>query len=207
MGSVTTLLIARHGNTFDLGETILRVGKRTDLPLSRSGIEQAKRLGVFLNQHYPVIDRVLVSQLQRTQQTARYALAHHPLEVHPFLDEIDYGIDDGKPESAVIARVGARALKAWEEKGIPPADWPVDPEMIIQGWKVFAESQAKQGGVALLVTSNGIARFAPSLLADPSPIVSLKMNTGAISAFECVGNEWRLLYWNMSVKQEDSSVC
>jgi len=136
--SVTNvLIIARHGNTFDKGDTILRVGKRTDLPLSNSGIEQAKRLGIFLNEHYPVIDRVMVSQLQRTQQTARYALPNHPQAVHPFLDELDYGVDDGQPESAVIARLGEKALKDWEERSIPPADWPVHPESIIQEWKAL----------------------------------------------------------------------
>jgi len=46
------------------------------------------------------------------------------------------------------------------------------------------------------VTSNGIARFAPSILADQHSIHSLKMNTGAVSAFVFVDHEWHLLYWN-----------
>lgn len=193
---MTTLLIARHGNTFDTGDTVLRIGKRTDLPLSGSGVEQAQRLGFFLRQHYPVIDRVLVSQLQRTQQTARYALPHHTQEIHSFLDEIDYGIDDGKPEAEVIARLGAQTLIDWEEKNIPPLGWLVDPKAIIQAWKAFAQSQIKQGETILLVTSNGIARFAPALLADASGVVSCKMKTGAVSIVEYLDDRWRLVCWN-----------
>ncbi|HAO37083.1 MAG TPA: histidine phosphatase family protein, partial [Hyphomonas sp.] len=35
------LIIVRHGNTFDKGDTVTRVGGRTDLPLSASGLAQA----------------------------------------------------------------------------------------------------------------------------------------------------------------------
>ncbi|MEL6754250.1 MAG: histidine phosphatase family protein, partial [Pseudomonadota bacterium] len=41
-----TLYIVRHGNTFDTGDTVLRVGGRTDLPLSTSGEMQATALGI-----------------------------------------------------------------------------------------------------------------------------------------------------------------
>jgi transcriptional regulator GlxA family with amidase domain len=40
---MTTLIIARHGNTFEDGETPRRVGARTDLPLS----EIAARCGFY----------------------------------------------------------------------------------------------------------------------------------------------------------------
>jgi len=38
------LFIVRHGNTFDPGDTVTRVGARTDLPLSSSGRAQADAL-------------------------------------------------------------------------------------------------------------------------------------------------------------------
>ena len=46
------LFVARHSNTFDKGDEVLRVGKRTDLPLSSSGRLQAKQLGTFLKRHH-----------------------------------------------------------------------------------------------------------------------------------------------------------
>ena len=206
-----TLLIARHGNTFDSGDTLLRVGKQTDLPLSNSGREQAKKLGVFLNEKYSKIDRVIVSQLQRTQQTAAIALPNSKFEINSFLDEVDYGIDDGKPESEVIERIGVEALKQWEENAVPPPGWKVDPEKIIQDWQDFAKQCLEQyplGATILVVTSNGIARFAPfiagacrgdwqSPCARPGLTSSLKMKTGAISGFQFIEKQgWQLEYWN-----------
>ena len=41
---MTTLIIARHGNTFDKGDIPTRVGARTDLPLVEKGRAQAKAL-------------------------------------------------------------------------------------------------------------------------------------------------------------------
>lgn len=206
-----TLLIARHGNTFDAGDTVLRVGKRTNLPLSNSGKEQAKKLGVFLKEKYPKIDRVFVSSLKRTQETASIALPNNRFEINPMFDEIDYGIDDGKPETEVIARLGAEALKNWEENSIAPKDWHVDAEKIKQDWRDFAKNLITSVGAIpcgcpsstsmtiLVVTSNGIARFAPSILSKVSfqhltPL--LKMRTGALSAFEYNEENWKIDFWD-----------
>lgn len=208
-----TLLIARHGNTFDPGDTILRVGKQTDLPLSNSGREQAKRLGVFLQEKHPKIDRVFVSSLKRTQETASIALPNTSFSINPIFDEIDYGIDDGKPESEVIERIGEDALKQWEENAVPPQGWLVEPEKIIQAWKDFALNYVNAADVGanglrpettiLVVTSNGIARFAPSIMSKVSNEYltpsNLKMKTGAISCFQFTQErDWQLDYWNVS---------
>jgi probable phosphoglycerate mutase len=193
-----TLLVARHGNTFDPGDTILRVGKQTDLPLSNSGREQAKHLGIFLKEKYKKIDRVLVSSLKRTQETALIALPNMPININPMFDEIYYGLDDGKPESDVIARIGEEALKQWEEHAIVPDGWQVDPQNIIQDWRDFSknlvEANGRRPSIMLVVTSNGIARFAPHLMANPSRLS--KMRTGALSALEYDGNHWKIDYWD-----------
>lgn len=202
-----TLLVARHGNTFDPGDTILRVGKQTDLPLSNSGREQAKKLGVFLHGKYQIIDQIFVSSLKRTQETAAIALPNSTFEIDPIFDEIDYGIDDGKPESQVVERVGQAALKQWEEFGVAPAEWKVDSEKIIQNWQEFANNCVEHypaGTTILVVTSNGIARFAPSIIRKVSnehltPSPSLKMKTGAVSSFQLSQDScWLLDFWNFS---------
>ncbi|HRQ61108.1 MAG TPA: histidine phosphatase family protein [Alphaproteobacteria bacterium] len=71
---MTTLIIARHGNTFGPGDTVTYVGGRTDLPLVESGVEQAKALGRYLREHRLIPDVVYSSNLQRTQETARIAV-------------------------------------------------------------------------------------------------------------------------------------
>ena len=169
------LFIARHGNTFDKGDEILRVGKRTDLPLSNSGQEQARNLGIFLKQHFAEIHQVHVSNLIRTQQTAQLALeimigSEHSrvFEINSLLEEIDYGPDEGQPENKVIERIGVKALEQWEANATVPQDWLVNPREIIQGWQDLAQDilqkyqqqnspQAiSQTQNILLVTSNGI---------------------------------------------------
>lgn len=196
--AMLTLLIARHGNTFDSGETPLRVGKGTDLSLSLSGQEQAKQLGLFLNQNYRKIDEIYVSSLKRTQETSRIALPHLPYTINSIFDEVDYGMDDGQPESRVVHRIGAEALKKWDEEGIVPQGWNINTENIIQNWKQFSTNCIKRyplGGVVLSITSNGIARFAPYLLNTYEKQV--KMRTGAISALTYIKNQWEILFWDV----------
>src|SRR5579862_7485718 len=104
----TCLLIARHGNTFGPGDTVRRVGI-TDLPLSDSGLQQGRNLGVYLRQNQLIPDVIFTSTLKRTLQTAEQAQltmqTHVP--VHPLMifNEIDYGPDENQPEEYVVARV------------------------------------------------------------------------------------------------------
>jgi broad specificity phosphatase PhoE len=42
---MTRIVIVRHGNTFEAGETPRRIGARTDLPLTADGQAQADALG------------------------------------------------------------------------------------------------------------------------------------------------------------------
>ena len=88
-----TLYIVRHGNTFNKGDTVTRVGARTDLPLSSSGQAQAEALA----DHFRPIAfaQAIAGPLKRTRQTAEAILAEQAappeLEIGNFLREIDYG--------------------------------------------------------------------------------------------------------------------
>ena len=84
-------------------DTVLRCGKRTDLPLSSSGREQAHKLGRALGRLIPEgIDSIYASTLQRTKQTAALVLEETgwpvTVTIDSQFDEIDYGEDDGVPE-------------------------------------------------------------------------------------------------------------
>jgi broad specificity phosphatase PhoE len=158
---MTKLLIARHGNTFDPGDTILRVGKHTDLPLSISGREQAERLGNYLHDNGIKVDAAFASFLKRTIETAKIALATAknpiPIRQNHIFDEIDYGPDEGKPETEVIARLGSTALEAWDQDASVPNGWNVDPKQIIKNWHEFAAMLLHKlpEQTVLVVTSNG----------------------------------------------------
>ncbi|MFN3234076.1 MAG: histidine phosphatase family protein [Gammaproteobacteria bacterium] len=194
------LLIARHGNTFDQGDVVLRVGCGTDLPLSNSGQEQAKKLRQFLSNES--ITQVYCSPLKRTQETARLA-SDIPFEIREFLNEVDYGPDEGKPETDVVARLGEQALKQWETHAVVPKDWNVRPEVIIQAWKDFAEElvQHQQGKTILVVTSNGIARFAPYITGNFEAFCqahNIKLSTGKVGCL-VYDDTWKVAYWNRSL--------
>ncbi len=188
------LLIARHGNTFDAGDTVLRVGRGTDIPLSNSGKVQAKSLGHYLQQHHPEIAVVFTSTLQRTKTTAEIALETmgSAVAIHStaMLDEIDYGPDEGKPESEVVARLGEAALEAWDKENKIPEGWNVNPAKIQEGWLELAKTLERDypDQTILVVTSNGTARFAPEH--------AVKLKTGALSHLVVDGADWRSVYTN-----------
>lgn len=202
----TQLIIARHGNTFRAGEPPRRIGARTDLPLVER--DKATALGEYLKLHF-LPDVVYCSPLLRTRQTAEIALQtagliHLPLNFDDRFLEIDYGPDENKTEDEVIHRIGQRALDLWNSEGVLPDGWAVDVEQLKATWIAFFQELAiqHQGHRILVVTSNGIARFAPVILAElPVHISSLKMKTGHISLFEKkLDNDWQCEFWDKSPK-------
>ena len=203
----TRLIIARHGNTFGKDDVVRRVGT-TDLPLVESGLLQGQRLGIALCEQHWQPDVIFTSRLQRTQQTAQQAMRAMQIDVPvqplAIFDEIDYGPDENQPEAEVLARIGEAALRDWETHAIVPAGWRVDPEQIIQDWHQFATtlSQDYAGQTILVVTSNGIARFAPYLTGDFASFAAqhaIKLATGAYAVFmhQPRASMWDCLLWNI----------
>lgn len=206
--TTTTLIIARHGNTFAPDETPRRVGARTDLPLVPSGQEQARKLGRYLHDHNLTPARIYTSQLQRTKQTAQLACIEMgidiPVAATDIFNEIDYGFDENKPEDQVIARIGDAALKSWENDAVMPEGWSPAPREIRQTWLAFAGSLLRdhEGEKTMVVTSNGIARFALHLTADWTETIAthgLKLSTGALGILtrKKDASEWTVAGWNI----------
>lgn len=161
------LYIVRHGNTFERGDVVTRVGGRTDLPLSPSGRAQAEALQAHLAGVAFVSARS--GPLKRTRETALAILKGREapeLTTELFLREIDYGPDENRPEDQVVARIGADALEAWEAHGVPPPGWRVDPAALVGNWQELLRKLAAIDGAHLIVTSNGIARFALTAAGD-----------------------------------------
>lgn len=202
----TTLIVARHGNTFEPGETPRRVGARTDLPLTATGRAQARALGAYLRAHNLVPDVAYASTLKRTIETADLAVRAAGLKQPVFslsiFDEIDYGPDENKTEAEVTARIGAQALKDWDENGAVPPGWQANPATIIENWAGFGRQITEHGDgeIILAVTSNGIARFAPHLTGAFDAFRAqhkLKIATGALCILDHDGHEWNVRDWNI----------
>lgn len=143
------------------------------------------------------------SPLQRTRQTARAILDHQvgapALLILPFLTEIDYGPDENQTEEAVVGRVGADAIAAWDSHAVPPPGWRVDPDVLRAAWTALLARAAglRPDATVLVVTSNGIARFLPDVVWQTPADLDRKLKTGAWGTVQISGAETRILDWNI----------
>jgi probable phosphoglycerate mutase len=191
------IIIVRHGNTFESSDVVTRVGGRTDLPLTPSGQRQAEALA----QHFATTPFASARSgpLKRTRATAAAILAAHAsppeLATELFLREIDYGPDENRPEADVLARIGAAALEAWEQHSVPPPGWRVDPQALIGNWQELFAELRDEAGAHLVVTSNGIARFA--LAAAGVARADAKLGTGAYGVVALEGEGVAVREWNI----------
>lgn len=89
------VLLARHGETIFNRKRILQ--GLCDSPLTDKGIDQARRLGVYLRQYE--IDHAFSSDLRRAAETAMYALEGRdvPFTLRKELREMDFGDMEGDP--------------------------------------------------------------------------------------------------------------
>lgn len=196
------IVICRHGNTFDKGDVVTRVGARTDLPLSISGQAQAKDLQGFFSPQTSDFNftKAYCSPLVRTRQTADAILqaghsAQQP-EVLDFLTEVDYGPDENMPEEAVIERLGKDALEAWDREARVPDGWHVDTDMISQSWRLFIKDIAETDEDVLVVTSNGVARFVLQVIPPSKAASEIKLKTGAYGTLVGKSPTMTLINWN-----------
>ncbi len=227
MSEVTRLIVVRHGNTFNSGDVILRVGSATDIPLTETGMKQAYAAGELLAEKGFAPEMIFHAPLRRTCQSAVGIAASFPeavLQEAEFLTELDYGNDDGKPEDEVVLRLGIAentvavtpdialddlraagkaALKKWDSEAVLPKGWYFLADRAAElekQWQDFAEKVLTEyaGKTVVAVTSNGIARFSKAILPEGSaPEGSLKLATGAFGVYEYQDGQWQSTLWNI----------
>ena len=207
----TRIVIVRHGDIFTKDQTPLRVGGRTDLPLVET--ENGINLGKYLKMRSIIPAVVFAAPLKRTTETARLAIAAMDRDISVTPDnrftEVDYGPDEAKTEEEVIARIGQDAMDKWNSDAIVPDGWKICVEDIIQAWKDFAdEVEANyKGKNVMMVTSNGIIRFAPYLTGnfkEFSENYNIKVGTGSVSILEKDDEDkfWRVAEWGTKPKDK-----
>lgn len=154
-----TVYLLRHGETAWNADGNRYCG-RTDLPLTDTGIHQAKMVSDQLKgMHF---DAVFSSPLQRALQTAQIASGGKQVITDPRLIEIDFGMWEGKTKEQFIA----------ENKSLW-ANWMNDPEnspaggigetagSVVERVNEFYEDLRKKypSGKVLVAGHNGINRF------------------------------------------------
>jgi len=204
---MTKLLIIRHGNTFNADEAPRRVGARTDIPLVQSGINQARALGTFLKRENLLPDYICASELIRAQETAQLSMreAGHDIPIHTDqnFNEIDHGPDENKTEDEILNRIGKKSLEDWNDFGVVPDGWNVDPRAIQQSWINFSDDcvSNRKDKLTCVVSSGGIIRFAPILTGGDLPDnQNPKVKTASMGLFIHDGDQWVCSFWNHSAK-------
>lgn len=98
--SVTNIYFARHGET-EYNRCDQIQGRSIDAPLNDTGHLQAKAIAHHLKD--VVFGRIISSSLQRSRQTAEAIAQVQNLDVvsYPELDEMDFGVLEGRPISEV----------------------------------------------------------------------------------------------------------
>jgi 2,3-bisphosphoglycerate-dependent phosphoglycerate mutase len=199
----TRILIIRHGNTFNADEPARRVGRKTDIPLVQSGLDQANALGNYIQSHALIPDYICASELIRAQQTAQGMIesAGLGLTIHTdkTFNEIDHGVDENKTDADIIARIGKKALDDWADYGVVPDGWDVDPRAVQSNWIDFANDclENRNGQVTCVVSSGGIIRFAPVLTGGDLPDGQTpKVKTASMGSFTHDGHAWICDFWN-----------
>ncbi|HBT42587.1 MAG TPA: histidine phosphatase family protein [Rhodospirillaceae bacterium] len=208
------LLLVRHGNTFETGETPVRVGANEDLPLTAAGEDQAHALAAQLKASAIRPDLFVCGPLKRTRRHTEIVMADlaapGAAEIDPRLTEIDYGAWGGMSDGDIVARFGpaaARELDAWEKESRWPTEstqWMPGAETVMRNLRnLTAELAARldTDATALVCSSNGILRyfleFTPGGLAGHQAAGKAKMATGAASLLDIADGEARVLFWNV----------
>ena len=147
-----SILLARHGETDWNVER--RIQGNTDIPLNENGIRQAHSLSSYLEREEREkgvpLSFVFTSPLKRAEETAeivgkRLAV---PVEVIPGLEEMDFGVCEGK--SWLQAKVEyAKEIEEWEEN-IPGGESYQDVlERFFSAWSLIKKKLKEQPAFSL----------------------------------------------------------
>ncbi len=183
---MTRLLLARHGNTFEAGETPVQVGASTDLPLTGRGREQAEELANWLIGEKIALKTIYAGKLKRQWETAEIVARRLGLKVvEAPLTEIDYGVWEGLTAEELSMR-WPQEYAAWNQDGKwPHAIFKSSEEQLKKGLYNWVQSLQE---TTLGITSNGLLRF----------FGRGKVKTGHICELEVRGGETQIIRWDVN---------
>ncbi len=202
------IIFGRHGNTFGPDDTVVWVGRESDLPLVDKGLQQAREFGAALLRTGLVPDRVFTASLARTRGFAEamgdVQRRWRTPTVDRRLDEVHYGAWAGKTTEEIEALPGGAAqVEGWSKHDIFPADagWGSTESEIFANIRGFIGDVIATAGPAeklLVISSNGILRFFPRLLGvSRSDLPGYVMKTGHISLISGAPGAFRVRFWNL----------
>ena len=200
---MASLVLIRHGNTFEAGQTPVWVGARTDLPLTAEGERQAEAAAVLMAEKVAPVSSIITGPLQRTRRMAALLAArlNAPVILDNRLREIDYGQWEGLSHEEITARYGPATLEGWERESLWPENMGWKPSFadVQKALRAFLEEQRQKltppSPSLLAVTSNGILRLIHAL-ASGQDGAAAKVKTGHFCVLEPEKTGWRIVAWN-----------
>ncbi|MCB1119439.1 MAG: histidine phosphatase family protein [Chlamydiia bacterium] len=199
------LILARHGNTFEKGQTPLYVGSQTDLPLTEKGHEQAEAIAQYLQRQEIIPTAIFSGNLQRQRQTAAHLAS--TIHISDALDEIDYGLWEGL-SLAQIQATWPDAYTTWCQSAIwPTGIFPKNETFYqsrVKSWLEYLTQTFNSEDVIIGVTSNGLIRYVYSLLdstweekVKEKRIEDLKVKTGHLCSLTLNLGGGAIVEWNV----------
>lgn len=159
---MTRLLLVRHGET--MWNNTRRLQGQEDIPLSETGLEQARALAPYVQAFAPT--RVVASDLQRAQQTTR-ALGFDHYDCDPRLREAHLGTWVGLNSHDLMASDAAQ-YQGWREGTFTPPDGESFEQLCTRVQEALLE-QLAEPGTALIVVHGGVIRAALARLLNLYP--------------------------------------
>ncbi len=196
------LILLRHGNTFEAGQTPTQVGARTDLPLTEEGRNQALYFARYLASEkiWPqaIYAGGLKRQIETAQITGRHLEVENKIQLHePALTEIDYGAWEGLTADE-IQKQWPSEYKAWATQSQWPKLFDSTREGHLHGikkWLQQLRDAHNPGETVVGVTSNGILRLFHSLQ-ERDGIEELKVKTGHFCELLLEKDRVQIQKWN-----------
>lgn len=170
---LTRLVLARHGET-EWSRDGRHTG-RTDIPLTDSGREEARRLGAVLKGRS--FSRVVSSPLGRAVETARLAGFGDRVELDPDLVEWDYGVYEGRTRIEI-----AREIPGWTVWSQPMIGGESLDELGERADRVIARL-LPTGGDVLVFSHGHFLRVLAACWIETAPVIAsrLELWTATIS--------------------------
>lgn len=200
------LILARHGNTFEAGQTPTQVGARTDLPLTAEGRQQAEQLAIYLQSRSLAPAAIYAGPLQRQIEAAQ--ILHRafacPIHLHEAaLAEIDYGLWEGLSAEAIAAR-WPHEYRQWTESAL----WPqslfggaLDHHLaLIERWIAALRQAHSPNATLVAISSNGLMRlFHPEWkgIGTARQMETLKVKTGHFCELHLHPDSLSIHSWNV----------
>lgn len=189
--SEKTLYLIRHAlPDYPDGERLC-LGQTMDLPLSKTGLEQAEQLGrIFADKE---LEAVYTSPLLRAVQTAQgVAAGHTQVIADPRLIELHGGVWDGKPMRGIREKY-PMYFAPGAASTCPPGG-ETDEAGFARAWPAFEEIWQRTQKCAAIVAHGGINRvLLCHLLGLPfSEKKKLRQGFASVSAIQRINNAWEV---------------